>query len=186
MIGILIFIMILTSAAAGFGKASWADISSAAASSSADAVTLAITLAGSMALWCGLMRIAERSGITKKISKLLSPVIRLIFGRLDDPSKDAVSLDLTACLLGLGNAATPAGIGAVKRLDKGSRPKRNTAMLTVLNTASIQIIPVTAAAIRSAHGSKAPFEILPAVLVTSLCSAAVGCIVTAVLYHGEE
>jgi spore maturation protein A len=120
------------------------------------------------------------------ISRLLSPVIRLVFGRLDPDSHRAVSLNLTANMLGLGNAATPTGIEAVRRLENSSRPRRSTALLTVLNTASIQLIPVTAAALRSAHGSAAPFDILPAVLVTSLCSAAVGTVTAAIQFSEDK
>lgn len=186
MLTVIILLMLFSAAAAGFYNSSWQEISAAAMDSCNDAVQLGIFLAGAMALWCGLMRVAEKSGITKAVSKALSPLVKLIFGDIDPEAKKAVSLNLTANLLGLGNAATPTGVEAVRRLDKGSRPKRSAAILTVLNTASIQLIPVTIGAVRSAHGSAAPFEILPAVLVTSLVAAAVGCIIAAILYSGEE
>lgn len=186
MLIVIILLMLISAAAAGFYNSSWQEISAAAMDSCNDAVQLGIFLAGAMALWCGLMRVAEKAGITKAVSRALSPLVKLLFKDADTEAKKAVSLNLTANLLGLGNAATPTGIEAVRRLDKGSRPRRNTAILTVLNTASIQLIPVTIAAIRAAHGSAAPFEILPAVLVTSLISAAVGCIAAAVLYSREE
>lgn len=187
MLGIVILIMLAFSYAAGYMNSSWQDISSAAAGACTDAVELGIFLAGSMALWGGLMRIAERSGISAGVGKLLSPLIKVIFKGLDgkDTASKAVSLNLTANLLGLGNAATPTGIKAVRALDKGRYAKRNTAMLTVLNTASIQLIPVTMGALRAAHGSESPFEIMPAVLVTSLISASVGCLMVGVLYSEE-
>ncbi len=186
MLAITILVILLLSAAAGSFNNSWASISSAAVSSCTDAVQLGIFLAGSMALWCGLMRVAESSGLTARVSALLSPVIRLIFGRLDDDAKKAVSLNLTADLLGLGNAATPTGIAAVRALQKSSRPRRNTAVLTVLNTASIQLVPVTISALREANGSVSPFEIMPAVLLTSAAAAAVGCITASLLYSGAD
>ena len=186
MLTILLLILLLTAFAAGFYENTWSDISAAAVSSCVNVIQLGLELAGAMALWCGLMRVAERSGITRAVGKLLAPLVRLLFGELDAPSRQAVSLDLTANLMGLGNAATPAGIAAVRCLEKSARPRRNTAMLTVLNTASIQLIPVTMGALRAAHGSVRPFDILPAVLVTSLCSAAVGCIVISVLCQGGE
>ncbi len=188
MLGVLIVIMLVAAYLAGGMNSSWKDISAAAVGSCTDAVELGIFLAGSMALWGGLMRIAERSGIASAIGRLLSPLIRRIFKGLNgsDEASKAVSLNLTANLLGLGNAATPTGIKAVRMLDKHRYAKRNTAMLTVLNTASIQLIPVSIGALRAAHGSTSPFEIMPAVLVTSLASAAVGCIFAGVLYGGGD
>lgn len=187
MLGFIIIIMLILSYAAGFKNSSMQAVSAAAATACTDAVELGIFLAGSMALWGGLMRIAERSGLSAGVGKLLSPLIRSIFKGLDgkDAASKAVSLNLTANLLGLGNAATPTGIAAVRALDKRRYARRNTAMLTVLNTASIQLIPVTMGAVRAAHGSHSPFEIMPAVLVTSLISAAVGCVFVGVLYSGE-
>lgn len=186
MLTFIILLMLFSAAAAGFCNSSWQEISAAAMGSCNDAVQLGIFLAGAMAFWCGLMRVAEKAGITKWVGRALSPLVELLFGDADPEAKKAVSLNLTADLLGLGNAATPTGIRAAQLLDKGSRPRRNTAVLTVLNTASIQLVPVTMGAIRASHGSAAPFEILPAVLVTSLAAAAVGCIVAAALYSGEE
>ena len=186
MLGIILAVMLVLSAVAGFLGGGWEEISDAALGQCVKAVELGIYLAGSMALWCGLMRVAERSGLTRIVSRAMSPLIRLIFGRLDASSEKAVSLNLTANLLGLGNAATPTGIEAVRRLENSSRPRRNTALITVINTASIQLIPVTVAAMRAAHGSTAPLEILPAVLVTSLCSAAVGVITASILFSEEK
>ncbi|MBP5268477.1 MAG: spore maturation protein A [Ruminococcus sp.] len=186
MLAFVLAVMLVLSAAAGFSDGGWAEISDAALGQCVKAVELGIYLAGSMALWCGLMRVAERSGLTRFMARAMSPLIRLIFGRLDTDSKKAVSLNLTANLLGLGNAATPTGIEAVRRLEKSSRPKRNTALITVINTASIQLIPVTAAALRSAHGSDSPMEILPAVLVTSVCSAVVGIVTASILFSEEK
>ena len=186
MLAFVLVVMLVLSAAAGFSDGGWAEISDAALGQCVKAVELGIYLAGSMALWCGLMRVAERSGLTRFMARAMSPLIRLIFGRLDTDSKKAVSLNLTANLLGLGNAATPTGIEAVRRLEKSSRPKRNTALITVINTASIQLIPVTAAALRSAHGSDSPMDILPAVLVTSVCSAVVGIVTASILFSEEK
>ena len=186
MLAFILVIMLVLSVTESLLNGGMADISEAALEQCVKAVELGVYLAGSMALWCGLMRVAESSGLTRMISRLLSPVIRLVFGRLDPDSHRAVSLNLTANMLGLGNAATPTGIEAVRCLENSSRPRRSTALLTVLNTASIQLIPVTAAALRSAHGSAAPFDILPAVLVTSLCSAAVGTVTAAILFSEDK
>jgi len=147
-----------------------------------DGVGLIIALMGGMCLWSGLMSIAEKSGITVYISHAFSPFLRLIFKNLDKNSKAAraICMNMTANLLGLGNAATPLGIEAMKELQKGN-PDKNTAsdnMVTfvVLNTASLQLIPATVAVLRSKNGAARPFDILPAVWTTTVIVLAVGLI----------
>ena len=96
---------------------------------------------------------------------------------------NAICMNITANMLGLGNAATPLGIEAVKALDDNSKNSRkNISMLVVINTASIQLIPSTVAAIRLSHGSAHPYEIIPAVLLTSLVSVTAGCVMTNIMY----
>ena len=150
-------------------------VSISAVNECSNAVTLAIQLAGVMCLWSGLMRIAEVSDLTGKLSRLFRPVMKLLFWHLPADSKaaKAIIMNLTANLLGLGNAATPLGIAAMKELEKISPRKgiasNEMALLVVLNTASLQLIPTTTAALRLAAGSAAPMEILPAVwLATSM------------------
>ena len=155
-----------------------------------DAVGLILTLGGVMALWGGFMEIAERSGITAVFSKCLSPLIRLIFPEVrDKKTKEAISMNITANLLGLGNAATPLGINAMKRLDKlnGHRETASRSMVTfvILNTASVQLVPVTTAALRAKFGSEAPMSILPAVLLASVLSLIVGLVLDRILQGGE-
>jgi spore maturation protein A len=118
----------------------------------------------------------EKCGITAFLSKLLKPLLHRVF---PDTKKDprlsgVLSANICANLLGLGNAATPMGLQAAKMLSKGSSATDQLCRLVVLNTASIQLIPSTVAALRSSLGSAAPFDILPAVWITSACSAAVG------------
>lgn len=154
-----------------------------------DAVGLILTLCGVMALWGGFMEIAERSGITAVFSQLLSPLIRLIFPEVKDQrAKDAISMNITANLLGLGNAATPLGISAMKRLDtlNGRRETASYSMVTfvILNTASVQLVPMTTAALRAKFGSESPMSILPAVLGASVLSLAVGLIVDRLMRRG--
>ena len=151
-------------------------VSISAANECSNAVTLAIQLAGVMCLWSGLMRIAEVSDLTGKLSRLFRPVMKLLFWHLPADSKaaKAIIMNLTANLLGLGNAATPLGIAAMKELEKISPRKgiasNEMALLVVLNTASLQLIPTTTAALRLAAGSAAPMEILPAVWLASSMS----------------
>lgn len=156
-------------------------------------ISLAISISGSICLWTGVGALIERNGMTDKLSTLLSPFLKRVFpSTKKDPAlaKD-LSANICANFLGLGNAATPMGIKAVKRLKSQQDPTVATdemCRLIVLNTASIQLIPANVAAIRTSLGCSAPFDILPAVWVTSLCSAGVG--VTAawlmrkVLRHG--
>ena len=141
-------------------------------------VTLAISIAGSLCLWSGVGRLMEKIGLTQALSKLLRPVLHRLFPSTREDKELAGSLSANVCanLLGLGNAATPPGIGAAKRLAKncGGRASDELCRLIVLNTASIQLIPANVAAVRSGLGCKTPFDLLPAVWVTSLCSAGMG------------
>lgn len=155
-------------------------LSIAAVNECGNAITLVIQLAGVMCLWSGLMRIAEASDLTGKLSRLFRPVMKILFRGISPDSKaaKAIVMNLTANLLGLGNAATPLGITAMKELEKVSPQKgvasNDMAMMVVLNTASLQLIPTTTAALRLAHGSAAPMEILPAVWLASLLSILCG------------
>ncbi len=139
-------------------------------------VELVISMAGSICLWTGLGRLLEKCGITNFLSRLLKPILHRLF---PDTKKDprlsgVLSANICANFLGLGNAATPMGLQAAKMLSDGSSATDQLCRLVVLNTASIQLIPSTVAALRASLGSTAPFSILPAVWITSICSAGVG------------
>lgn len=159
-----------------------AQMSSAVLEGAESAVTLALSLCGIMCLWCGIMRVAERAGIVKLLSKLLQPVLSRLFKGLEKggAAMQLIAMNVTANLLGLGNATTPLGIKAMQAIAEEEHAHGeatdNMVMLTVLNTASLQIIPTTAAALRSANGAENPMAILPCVWVVSLYSlgAAVG------------
>lgn len=142
-------------------------------------ITLAISIAGSICLWAGVGRLMEETGITGMLSKWLSPLLcRLFPGAKNDKAlANDLSANICANILGLGNAATPMGIRATRRMVDPSRPGLATdqmCRLIVLNTASIQLIPANVAAVRSGLGCATPFDILPAVWITSLCSAGIG------------
>lgn len=144
-------------------------------------VTLAVSLAGSICLWSGLGKVMENAGITHKLTVLLRPVLHRLFPgtRTDELLAQHLSANICANLLGLGNAATPMGILAARRMVDSKKPHLATdqlCRLIVLNTASIQLIPANVAALRSSLGCDAPFDILPAVWLTSLCSAGLGLI----------
>ena len=139
-------------------------------------MALAISMAGSLCLWSGVGRLMEVCGITAWLSRLLRPLLHRLFpsAREDPALAQDLSANICANFLGLGNAATPMGIRAAKRLRRGTAATDELCRLIVLNTASIQLIPANVAAIRSSLGCASPFDILPAVWITSLCSAGLG------------
>ena len=139
-------------------------------------VSLSISIAGAMCLWCGVAKLMERSGISRALSRLMRPILHRLFpsSRKDPILAGELSANICANLLGLGNAATPMGIRAAKRLKYGDTATDELCRLVVLNTASIQLIPSTVAAVRAGLGANAPFDILPAVWLTSFCSAGLG------------
>lgn len=180
--GIIMFAFISAVFTKNMGALSTGIIGSGAA-----AVTLLLKLLGMLCLWGGLMNIAEKSGLTDKVRLMLSPVLRLLFpgSSKDSPAMRAVSMNITANLLGLGNAATPFGMEAMKRL-KGENhgslaPSNNMALFVVLNTAALRIVPTTAAVLREAAGAAKPMDILPAVWLSSFCSLAVGIVTAKIL-----
>lgn len=156
-----------------------------------EAVQLMLRLAGTLCLWSGLMEVMTRSGLADRIARLLSPLIRRLFGSYgeDAEARAAIAQNLSANLLGLGSAATPSGLRAAKRLkelsDKRGAPPHGAFLLIVLNTASLQLLPTTVAAVRAGLGSPSPYDILPAVWVTSACSVAAG-LLAARLFRGES
>ena len=156
-------------------------LSAAVTQGAQSGVTLVISLAGSLCLWSGVGKLMEKSGATAKLSQLLRPLLGKLFPstRTDPQLAGSLSANICANFLGLGNAATPMGIQAAQRLALQSRNGTATdelCRLIVLNTASIQLIPATVAAVRVSLGCLTPFDILPAVWVTSLCSAGFGLI----------
>lgn len=154
-------------------------LSAAAMEGAGSGVTLAISMAGSICLWTGIGRLMSGVGISGGLARILRPVLTRLF---PDTKKDLslakdLSANICANLLGLGNAATPMGIQAAKRMVSPKDPTVATdqmCRLIVLNTASIQLIPASVAAVRLSAGSRSPFDILPAVWLTSLCSASLG------------
>lgn len=174
MVILSIFCSILTGRTAQTG--------SAALIGAQNGVTLALSLCGSLCLWSGFAKLTEKSGLARRFSALLRPLLSRLFPEASrDPSAlQDLSGNLTANFLGLGNAATPMGISAVRRMHALSgKPDASDEMcrLIVLNTASIQLIPSTVGAVRASLGSARPFDILPAVWLTSACSVTAGLLV---------
>ncbi len=142
-------------------------------------ITLALSLSGSICLWSGVGKLMERAGFTTALSRLLRPALYRLFPacRVDAALAGDLSANICANFLGLGNAATPMGVRAAKRLAGYGKPgiaNDQLCRLVVLNTASIQLIPATVAALRTSLGCRSPFDILPAVWLSSALSAAMG------------
>ncbi len=178
-------ITVLIIASVIFGAFSGADLTSAILGSGESAVNLMLTLLGSMTLWGGIMNIAKDSGLWDMLARLTAPLLAKLFKGLSKGSEaiKAISMNLTANMLGLGNAATPLGIKAMKELEKeeGAREKASPNMikLALMNSCGLQILPTTVATMRLASGSAKPMEILPCVIIVSIMSLTVGlCIVS--------
>lgn len=157
-------------------------LSDAAISGAGDAVQLVLRLAGGLCLWSGIMRLAEKAGVCNFIGKLLSPLLRLVFPGLSMQSKAAhlISMNMSANLMGLGNAATPFGIAAMRELyrENGNKAALSDHMVSfaVINSASIQILPTTLSILRASYGCADPMNILPATFCCSVISLSVGLI----------
>ncbi len=164
----------------------WGALTPAAMEGAQNAVALAISLGGALCLWCGLAKVMEKSGLMEKLGICLRPLLGKLFPELrEDPlAMGYLTGNVSANLLGLGNAATPMGIAAVKRMQKrrgGIEAGDEMCRLIVMNTASIQLLPTTVATVRAACGAEAPFDILPAVWITSVCSVTLGLLAARIL-----
>lgn len=165
-------VSILCSFLSGQGGA----LASAALRGAQAGVELAVSMAGAICLWSGVGRLMEGIGLTDRLSRLLRPLLYRLFPSTQKDGALARDLSANICanFLGLGNAATPMGISAARRMKRGDAATDELCRLIVLNTASIQLIPANVAAVRSSLGCMTPFDILPAVWITSLCSAGLG------------
>lgn len=152
-----------------------------------DAISLVINLTGMMCLWGGIMKIAEKAEITKIICNFLSPVFSLLYKNVDKKSETAraMSMNITANLLGLGNAATPLGLEAMRRMQE-SNPDKTIAtddmvVFVVMNSAAMRLIPTTVATLRTQFGSQSPMEIMPATWLSTLLSLTAGVVTAKVI-----
>ena len=170
----IVLISILCALVLGNGSA----MAAATVSGAQAGIQLALSMAGSLCLWTGAGRLMEHAGITRMLSRLLRPLLHRVFPSTKEDAALAESLSANICanFLGLGNAATPMGIQAAKRLKTPGSDAASDQLcrLVVLNTASIQLLPTNVAAVRAALGCGRPFDILPAVWVTSILSAGLG------------
>ncbi len=175
-------LLVVASVVTAAVKGRMTELTAAIASSAQAAVGLALGLVGVMALWLGLMRVAERAGLVALLARALRPVLGRLFRGVphDHPALGAIVMNVSANLLGLGNAATPFGVEAMRRLEElNPHPGTATdaqALLCALNTASLQLVPATVIALRAAAGARDPADVVGPVLLASACGA-----VTAVL-----
>ena len=178
MLGWIWSLMVLCSLLFGAWHGTLGEVSAAALEGAGDAVTVVLSLVGTMALWSGVTEALRRAGALSALSRLFRPLLRRFFpGAARHPeTAEAVSANVTANLLGLGNAATPAGIRAASLMAAHPDCGPDRAAFLLLNTASIQLIPTTAAALRGSLGAAAPFDILPAVWCASAAALTAGAV----------
>ena len=156
-------------------------------SASEKAVTLCISLISIYALWLGLLEIVEESGINVKVAKLLSPIIKFLFGNQPDKVNQQLAINLSSNILGLGNASTPSGIKAMKMMDDGSgKASSGMAMLMVLNSMSIQIIPTTLIGLKVLYGSHNPTDIIFPILISSFLSTFLAVFLVKICYKHKS
>ncbi len=178
--------MIVFSFFCAIATGNMSELSSTVIGSGTDAVNLAIKLAGIICLWNGLISIAQESGLTKALCRILKPFLMLLFPKLEDErAKEAIAMNITANILGLDNAATPLGLEAMSRLQKINNEKGTASdymvRFVVINTACIHLISTTVALLRQEYGSASPTEIIFPALVTSICSVSAGLLMTTIL-----
>ena len=170
--------MVAVSLVFGILTGSVGELGNAALEGASAAVELCVAMAGIMCLWTGVMEVMDQCGLSAALARLFRPLLRRLLPNAsrDEETLAAVSANVSANLLGLGNAATPLGIQAARRMARncGGTASDELCLLVVLNTASIQLLPTTVASVRAAFGSAAPFDILPAVWISSLASVTVG------------
>lgn len=179
MLNYIWFGMIIASVLCAAATGRLGDLSTAVMDGAGDAVELSIFLLGSMCAWLGFLKIAEKSGLTELMASAFSPLIDRLFPeyREEHEIKGKMCMNISANFLGLGNAATPLGLAAMSAMaekNPGNTPTKGMILFVVINTASIQLLPINMAAMRSSCGSAEPFSILPEIWLTSLAALLVG------------
>lgn len=165
------------------------EVNSAIFNSGSDAVSVTITFLGTMCLWSGLMRIVQETTMINKINELLKPLMKILFPKMkkDDKAYNEITMNISANILGLGNAATPLGLKAMETLQEENTNKdtlsNDMAMFIIVNTASIQLIPTTIIAIRASMGSQNPAEIIISVWIATIIADIVGIIITKIMLN---
>jgi Uncharacterized membrane protein, required for spore maturation in B.subtilis. len=185
--------MLMIAAIWGIFSGNGEAVSSAMLQSGISTAELMLTVTGGMVLWSGIMAIAEKSGLTDILAKFIRPLLRLIMPGLEKGSdaEKYVCMNISANILGLGNAATPPGLKAMRAMAEqhrhlNGRPDSEMVTFAVLNTASVQLIPATVMTLRSAAGSSDPGGIMPCIWITSLCALTAGLLVCKALHPAAK
>ena len=187
MINYIWFVMIFLGLIVGIFTGNGEGISNAIIGSIDSTVSFIIGLVGLMCFWCGVMKVAEKSGFTEKLAKLMKPILKLIFkeSAKDEKALGAIVMNITAIMMGLGNAATPFGIKAMEEMDRlnneKGRASNDMALFLVLNAACIQLVPSTVLSIRAAAGSTNPGVIILPAIISTGTAAIVGVICCKIL-----
>ena len=155
-------------------------------SSSERAVNLCISLISIYAIWLGILEIVDKTGLGKTIAKILKPVIRFLFGEQPDDVNEQIAINLSANILGMGNASTPSGIKAMEMLDqKTGKASKEMIMLMLINSMSLQIVPTTLISLRVAYSSQNPTDIFLPIIITSLISTFLGVLLVKIFYRNK-
>lgn len=187
MINYIWFVMIFLGLIVGIFTGNGEGISNAIIGSIDSTVSFIIGLVGLMCFWCGVMKVAEKSGLTEKLAKLMKPILKVIFKEAakDEKALGAIVMNITANMMGLGNAATPFGIKAMEEMDRLNRDKgrasNDMALFLVLNAACVQLVPSTVISIRAAAGSTNPGVIILPAIISTTVAAIVGVICAKIL-----
>ena len=170
--------MVMLSLVFGILSGNLDEVANAAMAGAQSAIDLSVSMAGMLCLWSGIMEVMNVCGLSRGLARAFRPLLRQLLPEAsrDEETLAAVSANVSANLLGLGNAATPLGIRAARRMARGCEGAASDelCLLVVLNTASIQLLPTTIASVRAAAGCRTPFDILPAVWFASVLSVAAG------------
>ncbi|WP_426348104.1 nucleoside recognition domain-containing protein [Alloiococcus sp. CFN-8] len=187
MINYIWFFMLFIGIAVGLFSGQGEAISKAVIESSGSTVELVLGLTGLMCLWCGVMKIAEKSGLTEKLAMVMKPILRLLYkgAAKNEKALGAIVMNLTANMMGLSNAATPFGIKAMEELQKDNvhkeRASNDMALFLVMNAACLQLLPSTVVSIRAASGSENPGIIILPAIISTACAAVVGILIAKIL-----
>lgn len=167
------------------------EINNSIYSSTSEVLKLSMTLLGNMCLWCGIIKIIEQTKIIDILTKLMKPILNLLFpdAKHNKKAMDAISINTISNIIGIGNAATSSGLQAMEELQNESKDKekltKSMTMLVVLNTASIQLIPTTILAIRSSLGSSNPSAIIIPIWISTIIGTMVGVILTKIMNRND-
>lgn len=181
MLGKVFGVMVLVSIIFALICGNTAELGGAVLDGASDAVTLTLSLCGVMCLWCGVMNVLKKAGAIKALARLLSPVLRVFFpdASKDGEGKEEIAACIGANMLGIGNAATPLAVSAMKKLrashvKRGGDPdeaSRDMITLAVGNTAAVNLLPTTILALRRSAGASEPFSVVLPIWITSVCGA---------------